>query len=323
MQHASKPRPKAFTLVELLVVIAVIAILIAILLPVISKARRKAVVLASPIVYHSNNDNSLRLTDPTGNFDLMLTPSYGWIHARRPGHPMWSPSGLKIGFELSNWPSGPGNEPQFMCILDPMSGAITRHRQTSPAPRTYFHGWWDDGHFIEHSGNTLFIRSADTGVIWKEFPWTSRTAPGPYYLVPPGLPGRWVSASSTTGVQFVRSDFTFGKTIWAPRPVDYPPNGGDYPIDVDPIGEWIAWTISDGRGTRYTAIKPLASPSWTQPTYIYFQGSFSQWTDDGNLLFCTGDGMAVVNKDGKLLRSFEVPQGVHGAWASWRQFGHR
>src|SRR5437660_957027 len=88
----------AFTLVELLVVIAIIAVLISILLPVLQKARRKAVVLASPIVYESPKDNTLRLCDPRGNYNMEVTPSYGWFHARRPGIPMWSPSGQKIGF---------------------------------------------------------------------------------------------------------------------------------------------------------------------------------------------------------------------------------
>src|ERR1051325_1903195 len=126
MRTLSKPRLRAFTLVELLVVIAIIAVLIAILLPVLQKVRRKAVVLNSPIVYHSFQDNTLRICDPRGNYNVELTPSFGWFHARRPGNPTWSSSGRMIGFEDNNWPLGNQKLPQFMCILDPMSGIIRK-----------------------------------------------------------------------------------------------------------------------------------------------------------------------------------------------------
>ena len=106
MQDASKPRSKAFTLVELLVVIAIIALLISILLPVLFKARRKAVLLASPIVYHSWKDNALRVCDPRGNYDMDVASGFGWFHARRPGNPTWSSSGRMIGYEDNNWPVG-------------------------------------------------------------------------------------------------------------------------------------------------------------------------------------------------------------------------
>src|SRR5438105_5350241 len=120
MADRAERHSRSFTLVELLVVIAIIAILIAILLPVLQRVRRRAIVLASPIVYYSAGDNTLRLTDPKGNFDIEVTPSFGPDTGRHPGMPMWSPSGQRIGFELNNW-GPPSLGPQFMCILNPMS----------------------------------------------------------------------------------------------------------------------------------------------------------------------------------------------------------
>src|SRR5262245_6304983 len=122
----SQSRARAFTLVELLVVIAIIAILIALLSALLIKARRKAIIMASPIVYYTSNDNALHMTDPTLSWDTMIFRESADPMDRRAGGVMWSPSGQKIGFEVSNIE---GHGPQYICVYNPMAGALLKHKQ--------------------------------------------------------------------------------------------------------------------------------------------------------------------------------------------------
>ena len=320
MRPRTQRRILAFTLVELLVVIAIIAILMAILLPVLQKVRRKAIVLVCPIVYHGFEDNALHLTDTQGNYDLQLTPSYGWFHAYRPGHVMWSPSGLKIGYELNNWPCGPGGI-ACMAILDPSSGYVIKHKSMPSTSRSYFWGWVDSNTFIEEADSTIYFRDADTGAIRQTINRGPRIAQGPVHTLAPGSSGHFIGGYRGS-ICFIRKDFTVGKTIWAP------PEGStmhadveDYGLDVDPTGRWVGWTMS-GKPSG-PAFKRINDPPWVQPTMPKLNGSFGRWTDDGNILMVTGTGFAVVDKSGKLVRSIPTPVSPVSGTTSVRRYGHQ
>ena len=330
MTDGAERRSRAFALVELLVVIAIIAILIAILLSVILKVRRKGMILTSPIVYETQLDNSLHVTDPGLNWDLAIFSEPKPPSVRQPRRTMWSPSGQKIGFDL-----GGGPDTQYICVVNPMTGEIIKHPQIKSNywPRTYFRGWKDDSRFIEEVSNTIVVRDADTGAIVDtlECQATGGVIAGPFYPMPPGSPAPYIAVWNGA-VRLVTQGFREGKAIWLPKTlISFPRACEDYHVEVDPTGEWVAWTMSftQGSSSYKTAIKRLGDPTPIEPTYVVVggtgSGSFVAWTDSGNMLFAVGDSglLVITNKSGNVLRSVAPPAGVTSGEGSWRRWGHR
>jgi prepilin-type N-terminal cleavage/methylation domain-containing protein len=325
MIDRSESRPRAFTLVELLVVIAVIAILIALLFAVITKARRKAIILASPIVYYTPNDNGLHVTDPAFSWDTSVYREPASILDRRPGGPMWSPSGQKIGFDLSNWE---GHGPQFICIYNPMTGVLLRHPQmpAKDALRSSFRGWVDDANFIEAADSRIYVRRADTGAVVRSVAVEPGVARGPFRLMPAGASEPYIVGYG--GVYTATKNFRIARTIWAPSR----PEPGDSldsfwmvnpcsEVDVDAAGEWVAWTMWTFRtGDLKTAVKRLHDPARVEPILINVNGYFLQWTDSGNMLFAVPGGLAITDRSGNIIRTANVGR---SSQASWRRWGHR
>jgi len=184
----------------------------------------------------------------------------------------------------------------------------------------------DDSKFIEKAGNKLLVRDALSGAVIQSFDSGSGVAYGPFYLMPLGSSQPYI-AGAQGGIRLITRDFRHGKAIWLPQDPDrsYPrADGEDYRVDVDMMGEWVAWTMEmDSRGNNKAAIKRLADPLWVDPTYISYPGNFAQWTDSGNLLFCTGDGLAIVDKSGNEVRRVHIGEGTVSEEASWRRWGHR
>ena len=85
----------------------------------------------------------------------------------------------------------------------------------------------------------------------------------------------------------------------------------------------------DGHSLKKTAIKRLNDPVVVPPTLFTFDGDFIAFTDNAQLLFVTatkvsyGNGLAILDRNGKVLRTCKIGEGVNWGNGSWRRWGHR
>jgi prepilin-type N-terminal cleavage/methylation domain-containing protein len=319
------PPVRAFTIVELLVVVAIIAILVAILFPALQKAKRKATILASPVAY-LGTDSRIHLTDPTGGFDTPLaivTRDRNCPVCHAP--PVWNPSGTKIAFRTMQGGAFSTG------MIDPYSGQVKLH----PEQGESFMGWVDSGKYARVGGpmSDIHVQDAESGARVMTAP-TRGTGVVFLAAAPPNSPAPFVAITKNRGVCAVvllRKDMGRGKRIWS-EPLSGQ-NALEHPR-MDPMAEYVAWTGRRGSGgsERIIHMKGINEPLSMPPTAIgteFRSVYFCDWTEEGTLLGnVSEDGrswmLMIFDRTGRVLRRLETDvRPAEGPVASWRKYGRQ